>query len=202
MEGENCWTHTAEDRSFSFEITHIRNLEIKWQKMFSNILDFTICQQRKTMYMNRSRHSCCLSNILNIKSRCFVRSRQCGSNNKSFLVWHHWVTPIQSHGVFVLTSWHQPPLTNKKALLSWHHKMTSPLSNQEAHLWWRHSAPIKRTSHTIFFILKVEDGGGGGGTSQNGLHGKAPPERLRISVVEVCEMVGKTVIKPVCKQAQ
>ena len=114
--------------------------------------------------MNRSRHSCCLSNILNIKSRCFVRSWQCGwSNNKSFLVWHHWVTPIQSHGVFVLTSWHQPPLTNKKALLSWHHKMTSPLSNQEAHLWWRHSAPIKRTSHTIFFILKVEDWGGGGG---------------------------------------
>ena len=128
------------------------------------------------MYMNRSRHSCCLSNIFNIKSRCFVRSWQCGwSNNKSFLVWHHWVTPIQSHGVFVLTSWHQPPLTNKKALLSWHHKMISPLSNQEAHLWWRHSAPIKRISHTIFFMLKVEDvggGGGGGGHKGFGIEGR------------------------------
>ena len=28
---------TAEDRSLSFEITHIRNLEITWQKTFSNI---------------------------------------------------------------------------------------------------------------------------------------------------------------------
>lgn len=43
---------------------------------------------------------------------------------------------------------------------------------------------------------------GGGGISYNDLHGKAPPEKLRISVVEVCEMEGKTVIKPVCKQAQ
>ena len=43
---------------------------------------------------------------------------------------------------------------------------------------------------------------GGGGTTYNDLHGKAPPERVKISVVEVCEMVGKTVIKPVCKQAQ
>ena len=106
--------------------------------------------------MNRSRHSCCLSNIVNIKSLCFVRSWQYGwSSNKSFLVWLYWVTPalvIQSQGVFVLTSWHQPPLTNKKALLSWHHKMTSPLSNQEAHLWWRHSPPIKRTSHTIWYF--------------------------------------------------
>ena len=106
--------------------------------------------------MNRSRHSCCLSNILNKKSLCFVRSWQYGwSSNKSFLVWHYWVTPafvIQSQGVFVLTSWHQPPLTKKKALLSWHHNMTSPLSNQEAHLWWRHSPPIKRTSHTIWYF--------------------------------------------------
>ena len=50
--------------------------------------------------------------------------------------------------------------------------------------------------------LKQRKVGGGGGISYNDLHGKAPPEKLRISVVEVCEMDEKTVIKPVCKQAQ
>lgn len=39
---------TAEDRSLSFEITHIRNLEITWQKTFSNILLFVSKEKQCT----------------------------------------------------------------------------------------------------------------------------------------------------------
>ena len=87
MDCGKCWTHSADDRSLSFETTHIRNIEITWRKMFSNIQDFTICQQRKTMYVNRSRHSCWLSNILNKRKPlfCFGISWQYGWSNNNVL---------------------------------------------------------------------------------------------------------------------
>lgn len=68
---------------------------------------------------------------------------------------------------------------------------------------WRVAWELSIESAVLFWAFKAKKGGGGGGgISYNDLHGKAPPEKLRISVVEVCEMDGKTVIKPVCKQAQ